>query len=161
MYFQCVDTVLRVASLLSPFNVPPSLRWVLASGIFMMGLFTFMVQCTTHCTSDPLSCKTVSTQACPAFQPFAMLGGALWATGNLLTVPIVKTIGLVSFRSLPWMEGALCVNNATPISLPLTLLPSPLPIVHGDAYLGYGKKGRRGGGVFDNQVTRPPLRLTC
>ncbi|KAL1024034.1 hypothetical protein UPYG_G00050540 [Umbra pygmaea] len=30
----------------------------------------------------------------PAFWPLAMLGGAIWATGNITVVPIVKTIGL-------------------------------------------------------------------
>ena len=30
----------------------------------------------------------------PKFEPFAMLGGTLWATGNITVVPIVKTIGL-------------------------------------------------------------------
>ncbi|TRY68119.1 hypothetical protein DNTS_025216 [Danionella cerebrum] len=30
----------------------------------------------------------------PKFWPFAMLGGAIWATGNVTVVPIVKTIGL-------------------------------------------------------------------
>jgi len=30
----------------------------------------------------------------PEFQPIAMLGGAIWATGNLLTVPVVNRIGL-------------------------------------------------------------------
>ncbi|KAJ8000413.1 hypothetical protein DPEC_G00179880 [Dallia pectoralis] len=30
----------------------------------------------------------------PPFWPLAMLGGAIWATGNITVVPIVKTIGL-------------------------------------------------------------------
>jgi hypothetical protein len=30
----------------------------------------------------------------PVFHPLAMLGGFLWCTGNVLTVPILKTIGL-------------------------------------------------------------------
>uniref|UniRef100_A0AAR2KZK2 Transmembrane protein 144a n=1 Tax=Pygocentrus nattereri TaxID=42514 RepID=A0AAR2KZK2_PYGNA len=30
----------------------------------------------------------------PKFWPLAMLGGAIWATGNITVVPIVKTIGL-------------------------------------------------------------------
>ena len=30
------------------------------------------------------------------FSLFAMLGGVIWATGNLCTVPIVKCIGKVS-----------------------------------------------------------------
>ncbi|KAI1887463.1 hypothetical protein AGOR_G00190560 [Albula goreensis] len=31
---------------------------------------------------------------CPTFWPLAMLGGAIWATGNITVVPILKTIGL-------------------------------------------------------------------
>ncbi|XP_023655277.2 transmembrane protein 144a [Paramormyrops kingsleyae] len=31
---------------------------------------------------------------CPKFWPLAMLGGAIWATGNITVVPILKTIGL-------------------------------------------------------------------
>lgn len=30
----------------------------------------------------------------PTFYPIAMLGGFLWCTGNMMTVPIIKTIGL-------------------------------------------------------------------
>ncbi|KAK3531923.1 hypothetical protein QTP86_000336 [Hemibagrus guttatus] len=30
----------------------------------------------------------------PRFWPLAMLGGAIWATGNITVVPIIKTIGL-------------------------------------------------------------------
>lgn len=35
----------------------------------------------------------------PEFQPIAMLGGAIWATGNVCVVPIVKTIGLSLVRA--------------------------------------------------------------
>jgi len=37
----------------------------------------------------------------PQFEPFAMLGGLLWATGNMMTVPIIKMIGL-SLGMLVW-----------------------------------------------------------
>ncbi|XP_075904265.1 transmembrane protein 144b isoform X2 [Nelusetta ayraudi] len=30
----------------------------------------------------------------PKFHPFAMIGGVIWATGNLTTVPIIKALGL-------------------------------------------------------------------
>lgn len=75
--------------------------WVLATGIFIFGICTFLVQCRVTCTSDPISCTSNSDQTCPVFQPLAMLGGALWATGNMLTVPIIKTIGL-SLGMLTW-----------------------------------------------------------
>ncbi|CAI9581631.1 unnamed protein product [Staurois parvus] len=31
---------------------------------------------------------------CPKFWPLAMVGGCVWATGNITVVPIVKTVGL-------------------------------------------------------------------
>src|SRR5262249_16200407 len=40
----------------------------------------------------------------PAFEPFAMLGGFLWCTGNIMVVPIVKLIGL-SLGMLLWGTG--------------------------------------------------------
>jgi len=54
-------------------------------------------------------------QACrgfPAFQPLAMLGGFLWCTGNILTVPIVKCIGL-SLGMLTWGLSNLIVGWAS------------------------------------------------
>lgn len=42
----------------------------------------------------------------PKFQPFAMLGGILWATGNICSVPVIKTIGLAQ-GLLIW--GASCM----------------------------------------------------
>ncbi|XP_033632022.1 transmembrane protein 144-like isoform X2 [Asterias rubens] len=40
-------------------------------------------------------------RGCPQFHPLAMLGGFLWATGNVTVVPIIKTIGL-SLGILIW-----------------------------------------------------------
>jgi len=37
----------------------------------------------------------------PQFEPFAMLGGFLWCTGNIMVVPIIKMIGL-SLGMLIW-----------------------------------------------------------
>jgi len=37
----------------------------------------------------------------PQFQPFAMLGGFLWCTGNMMVVPVIKMIGL-SLGMLIW-----------------------------------------------------------
>jgi len=51
-------------------------QWVLCSGIWVVGMVT--------------NCIVGS----PTFYPFAMLGGFLWATGNMCVVPIIKTIGL-------------------------------------------------------------------
>nr|XP_026696612.1 transmembrane protein 144 isoform X1 [Ciona intestinalis]XP_026696613.1 transmembrane protein 144 isoform X2 [Ciona intestinalis] len=51
-------------------------QWVLCAAIWIAGLVT---NCITNF---------------PTFYPLAMLGGFLWATGNICVVPIIKTIGL-------------------------------------------------------------------
>jgi len=51
-------------------------QWVLCSAIWITGL---VVNC---------------LNGFPQFYPLAMLGGFLWATGNICVVPIIKTIGL-------------------------------------------------------------------
>nr|XP_008110233.1 PREDICTED: transmembrane protein 144 [Anolis carolinensis] len=51
-------------------------QWVLCAGISAVGLVVEF------------------TQRSPTFWPLAMVGGFLWATGNVTVVPIVKTIGL-------------------------------------------------------------------
>ncbi|XP_035017552.1 transmembrane protein 144b [Hippoglossus stenolepis] len=48
----------------------------------------------------------------PKFHPFAMLGGAIWATGNIAVVPIVKAIGL-GLGSLIWGSSSLLMGWAS------------------------------------------------
>uniref|UniRef100_A0A3Q3VS36 Uncharacterized protein n=1 Tax=Mola mola TaxID=94237 RepID=A0A3Q3VS36_MOLML len=48
----------------------------------------------------------------PKFYPFAMLGGAIWATGNIAVVPIVKAIGL-SLGVLIWGSSSLLMGWAS------------------------------------------------
>ncbi|XP_043827744.1 transmembrane protein 144 [Dromiciops gliroides] len=52
------------------------LQWILCAAIWTVSL---VVNLLLHC---------------PKFWPLAMLGGCVWATGNITVVPIVKTIGL-------------------------------------------------------------------
>ncbi|XP_075866675.1 transmembrane protein 144 isoform X1 [Microcebus murinus] len=52
------------------------LQWVLCAAIWLVALVVNLI---LHC---------------PKFWPFAMLGGCIWATGNIAVVPIIKTIGL-------------------------------------------------------------------
>ena len=80
-------------------------QWTLASGIFLMGVFMYLFQCSQG-GSGP------SGAGCPAFQPFSMLGGALWATGNIMTVPIIKTLGL-SMGMLTWGMANMVVGWAS------------------------------------------------
>ncbi|XP_074650104.1 transmembrane protein 144-like isoform X2 [Tubulanus polymorphus] len=51
-------------------------QWILCSTIWMCGLIVNAVQ------------------GFPTFYPLTMIGGLLWATGNICVVPIIKTIGL-------------------------------------------------------------------
>ncbi|XP_059553702.1 transmembrane protein 144 isoform X2 [Myotis daubentonii] len=52
------------------------LQWVLCAAIWLAALVANLV---LHC---------------PKFWPFAMVGGCIWATGNIAVVPVMKTIGL-------------------------------------------------------------------
>ncbi|KAK5896697.1 hypothetical protein CesoFtcFv8_009834 [Champsocephalus esox] len=48
----------------------------------------------------------------PKFHPFGMLGGILWATGNIMVVPIVKSIGL-GMGTLIWGSCSLLMGWGT------------------------------------------------
>ncbi|KAM7417220.1 hypothetical protein PAMA_017050 [Pampus argenteus] len=48
----------------------------------------------------------------PKFYPFAMLGGVIWATGNIAVVPIVKAIGL-GLGILIWGSSSLLMGWAS------------------------------------------------
>ncbi|XP_029917192.1 transmembrane protein 144b isoform X2 [Myripristis murdjan] len=48
----------------------------------------------------------------PKFHPFAMLGGVIWATGNITVVPIVKAIGL-GLGILIWGSSSLLMGWAS------------------------------------------------
>lgn len=50
----------------------------------------------------------VADGECPSFQPLAMLGGAIWCTGNLLCVPVIKAIGMGLGLSLWCGSSLLC-----------------------------------------------------
>ncbi|XP_005076201.2 transmembrane protein 144 isoform X2 [Mesocricetus auratus] len=52
------------------------LQWVLCAAIWLVALVVNLIL------------------RCPKFWPLAMLGGFIWATGNVAVVPIIKTIGL-------------------------------------------------------------------
>jgi hypothetical protein len=51
-------------------------QWVLCSAVFCLGFVVYVAR------------------GFPPFSPLAMLGGALWCFGNLMSVPIINMIGL-------------------------------------------------------------------
>ncbi|XP_065592317.1 transmembrane protein 144 [Cyrtonyx montezumae] len=51
-------------------------QWILCASIWIVSLVVNLIQ------------------NCPQFWPLAMVGGFVWATGNITVVPIIKTIGL-------------------------------------------------------------------
>lgn len=55
-------------------------QWLMCTGILFVGVVVQLVIGTVH--------------RIPEFHPLAMLGGALWATGNSMTVIIIEAIGL-------------------------------------------------------------------
>ncbi|XP_045687075.1 transmembrane protein 144 isoform X2 [Phyllostomus hastatus] len=61
---------------LKKYNTGMFLQWVLCAAIWLVALVANLI---LHC---------------PKFWPFAMVGGCIWATGNIAVVPIIKTIGL-------------------------------------------------------------------
>eukprot|EP01087_Luapelamoeba_hula_P003875 TRINITY_DN1375_c0_g1_i3.p1 TRINITY_DN1375_c0_g1~~TRINITY_DN1375_c0_g1_i3.p1 ORF type:complete len:174 (+),score=9.08 TRINITY_DN1375_c0_g1_i3:62-583(+) len=69
-------------------------QWILCVAIFWAG---WIVQLVRHE---------------PPFEPIAMIGGVLWAHGNLMVVPIVKTLGL-SLGLLIWGMVSLILGWAT------------------------------------------------
>lgn len=73
-------------------------QFVMASAIFFAGLINFVIQC--------------SGSNCPRFEPLAMLGGVVWACGNVWVVPIVKTIGL-SMGLLIWGMANMLIGWAS------------------------------------------------
>ncbi|XP_041479621.1 transmembrane protein 144-like [Lytechinus variegatus] len=51
-------------------------QWIMCSGVWFVGLMINLFR------------------SSPTFYPLSMLGGFLWASGNIMVVPILKTIGL-------------------------------------------------------------------
>ncbi|KAL5104715.1 hypothetical protein TcWFU_008835 [Taenia crassiceps] len=62
-------------------------QWLMCTGILIVGVVVQLIVGTLH--------------RVPQFYPLAMVGGALWATGNSLTVVIIEAIGL-SLGILIW-----------------------------------------------------------
>ena len=73
-------------------------QWCLCLGIWLVGVFIDL--------AHPYS------SAPPPFQPLAMLGGAIWCTGQLAVIPIVQTIGiakgLIIWGSTAMLAGWAC-----------------------------------------------------
>ena len=68
--------------------------WVMCSGIWTVGLLVNMYL------------------GFPSFEPWAMLGGAIWTTGNMMSVPTIKFIGL-GLGMLLWGTSNMLIGWAT------------------------------------------------
>ncbi|ELP86432.1 hypothetical protein EIN_031430 [Entamoeba invadens IP1] len=75
------------------------LQWMMCIGILIIGTFTMLIRATTQ--GGPIY-----------FEPFAMLGGALWCTGNILCVPVLQMIGL-SLGPAIWGIGNMITGWVT------------------------------------------------
>jgi hypothetical protein len=106
-------------------------NFFLAAAIFLTGLVYQIGICT-------LPNGDGSDSVCPQFEPFAMLGGAIWFIGNLCVVPIVQCIGLGALsRRATAAAFFLCpVRSSTPRRAPPLRRPR---LVH----LGFDQHARR------------------
>ena len=68
-------------------------QFIMAIGIWVIGLFYFIIQ-------EPST---------GYFHPFALLGGVIWSIGNILTVPIIKMIGMALGLSI-WSATNLIIG---------------------------------------------------
>ena len=68
--------------------------WVMCAGVFCVGVIAN------------------AANGFPAFDPWAMLGGAIWCTGNMMCVPIIKLIG-IGLGMLLWGTSNMLVGWAT------------------------------------------------
>ncbi|XP_071087351.1 transmembrane protein 144-like isoform X2 [Haliotis cracherodii] len=74
-----------IASILFGTELIPVKKFETGDGMFFQWVFS---------TSIIISAIVIQTIRLSRFYPFVMIGGILWATGNICVVPIVKTIGL-------------------------------------------------------------------
>lgn len=104
-------------------------QWVMCAAIFMVGLLTqlylFAVPplcdwphpgAAPNCTTGDASAQPYISGRADAYSvrfiPLAALGGALWATGNTLSVPVINYIGL-SLGLLIWGSANMLMGWAT------------------------------------------------
>jgi len=77
-------------------------QWILCTSIWMTGLIVNLIK--TSFTDGLVT--TIN------FYPFAMLGGALWVIGNVMVVPIIKSIGMALGMCI-WGTANLLVGWAS------------------------------------------------
>ncbi|KAL3044494.1 hypothetical protein OYC64_012900 [Pagothenia borchgrevinki] len=93
-----------VAVLLYGSNYVPLKRIETGDGMFFQWVYSVSIWAATMAGDIMLDS--------PKFHPFAMLGGVIWATGNIMVVPIVKTIGL-GLGTLIWGSCSLLMGWGT------------------------------------------------
>ena len=98
-------------------------QWVLCSAISFVGMGVQLQQ-------------TYAAGGSPEFKPMAMLGGFLWCTGNIMSVPVIKCIGL-SMGLLLWGGSNMVAGWASGtfgiLGLPAPTTPLTTPWLN---YLG-------------------------
>ncbi|XP_078092003.1 transmembrane protein 144-like [Mustelus asterias] len=86
-------------------------QWIFCTAIWIVSLVVHLIQ------------------QCPKFWPLTMLGGFLWATGNITVIPILKTVGL-GMGVLIWATFSLLMGWASSrfgwFGLDVQKVPSPI-----------------------------------
>jgi glucose uptake protein GlcU len=102
-------------------------QWVMCTGIFVWGvavqlvLFAINDPMYSHASSNTTLCEYTADKLIDAastdaysvkFFPYAILGGAFWATGNTMSVPIINSIGM-GMGVLTWGAANMLMGWAT------------------------------------------------
>ncbi|XP_043551833.1 transmembrane protein 144-like isoform X3 [Chiloscyllium plagiosum] len=86
-------------------------QWIFCTAVWVVSLVVHLIQ------------------QCPQFWPLTMLGGFLWATGNITVIPILKTVGL-GMGGLIWATFSLLMGWASSrfgwFGLDVQKVPSPI-----------------------------------
>nr|XP_040028537.1 transmembrane protein 144b [Gasterosteus aculeatus aculeatus] len=93
-----------VASLLYGSNLVPIKRIETGDGMFFQWVY-----CASIWVISMVADLILQS---PKFYPFVMVGGAIWATGNIAAVPVVKAIGL-GLGSVLWGSSSLLIGWAS------------------------------------------------
>ncbi|XP_059503303.1 transmembrane protein 144-like [Stegostoma tigrinum] len=96
-------------------------QWIFCTAVWVVSLVVHLIQ------------------RCPQFWPLTMLGGFLWATGNITVIPILKTVGL-GMGVLIWATFSLLMGWASSrfgwFGLDVQKVPSPILNYIGTALAG-------------------------
>ena len=98
-FLACLIAVIGFGS-----NFVPVKQFKSGDGLFFQFVMCIGVWCVGMCV--------YAYQGFPKFEPYALLGGVLWCTGNVMSVPIIQAVGMALGMSL-WNVANLAMGWST------------------------------------------------